>query len=139
MADKAALFRECYRVLREGEWLVLSDWLCGDLPFSREMEEWLEREAKDVTFHFTTLGSTVSTLSEVGFEDVTSLDRNDWYRGYTEQELSRLSGPLREVFVANFGEDEAQAWLDGTRLRQVVADQGHLRPGHVRGRKPKVS
>lgn len=102
------------------------------------MEEWLQREAKYVTFHFTTLESTASALGTVGFENIHSADRNEWYQDYTEQELSRLSGPLRDVFVAKFGQEETDDWLESTRLRRSVVDQGHLRPGHVRGRKRKT-
>ena len=139
MEDKSALFRECYRVLRDGGWIVLSDWFCGNQPFSLEMESWLEREAQDVTFHITTLESTVSVLPNVGFTNVTSVDRNDWYSTYTREDLDRLSGPLRDKFMARFGEQETQDWIDGIRKRMEVVDQGHLRPGHVRGQKPKIS
>ncbi len=137
--DKSALFRECHRVLRDGGWIVLSDWFCGNQPFSPEMESWLEREAQDVTFHITTLESTASVLPNVGFTNVTSVDRNDWYSTYTREELARLSGPLRDKFVTRFGEQETQYWIDGIRKRMEVVDQGHLRPGHVRGQKPKIS
>ncbi len=137
--DKSALFRECYRVLREGGWIVLSDWFCGKQPFSPEMEAWLEREAEYVTFHIATLDSTASTLGRVRFANVTSVDRNDWYKRYTREELARLSGSFRDKFVARFGEQETQDWIDGTRKRMEVVDQGHLRPGHLRGQKPKFS
>jgi ubiquinone/menaquinone biosynthesis C-methylase UbiE len=137
--DKSALFRECLRVLREDGWIVLSDWYCGSQTFSSEMEAWLEREAKSVTFHITTLSSTAAILGDLGFVNVTSTDRNDWYQKYTKEELERLSGSLRDDFVDRFGEQEAQDWVDGILERKEVVDQGHLRPGHLRGQKPKTS
>ncbi len=137
--DKSALFRECFRVLRDGGWIVLSDWFCGNQPFSPEMEAWLEREAEYVTFHIATLDSTGSVLGDIGFANVTSVDRNDWYKRYTREELARLSGSLRDRFVTRFGEQETQDWIDGIHKRMEVVHQGHLRPRHVRGQKPKIS
>ena len=139
VADKPALYRECYRVLQEGGWIVQSDWFSGNQAFSLEMEAWLEREAEYVTFNIATLDSTVSVLGDVGFTHVASVDRNEWYKRYTRKELARVSGLLRKDFVARFGEQETQDWIEGIRKRMEVVDQGHLRPGHVRGRKPKDS
>ena len=136
---KEALFRECYRVLREGGWFACSDWFRGEKTFSPEMDDWLAREAQYVTFHMVTLNSMASIFGNVGFGDVTSIDRNDWYKEYAREELARLSGPVWNKFVERFGQQEAEDWLDGIRRRMEVVDQGHLRPGHVKGQKPQVA
>ena len=131
--DKAALIREAHRVLRPGGSLVLSNWFGGELEPSKEMQEWLE--GSDVQFYMASLADVVKLLDDAGFEDVISADRTSWYAAYSRQEIARLEGVDRDRFEAIVGQQDMREWLDWFRLKATVVEQGHLRPGHVRGRK----
>ena len=63
--DKQALFKEIYRVLRSGGWLVMSDWYCSEEPFTEEMAKWVE--ATELSFAMTPIRNDGSLLGELGF------------------------------------------------------------------------
>lgn len=134
--DKAALYAEAFRVLRPGGWFCASDWYGPDGPLSPDMR----RYAADghLEFKLQTLAEARRGLSGAGFVDIASTDRNAWYAEQAKLEVARLEGPEREAVTALIGRDAADAWIERTRLRAVVAEQGQLRPGHFRARKPEA-
>ncbi len=132
--NKAELYAEAFRVMRPGGHLVIGDWFRGEDTFSEEMDLWIENNG--VTFSMGTLQQAVVLAKHAGFIGVQTSDRNDWYCGYTRDELERIKGPLWEQYVELFGEEDAGACVEGAHLRMVVAEQGQLCPGHIRGRKP---
>ena len=106
----------------------------GEDAFSEEMDLWTE--SNGVTFSMGTLQQTVVLAKQAGFIEVKSRDRNDWYCGYARDELERIKGPLWGQYVELFGQEDAGACVEGAQLRMLAAEQGHLRPGHIRGRRP---
>lgn len=132
--DKEALFKEVSRVLRPGGWVVMSDWYCSEEPFTEEMSNWVE--ATGLSFAMTPIRNNQSFLGKAGFVNCATLDRNAWFADFTQKSVERLGGPDYEAIVAALGQEEADALLSQTTRRALVAAQGQLRPGHLRGRKP---
>lgn len=132
--DKRAFLADCFRVLKPGGWIAMSDWCRGEADFSPEMEQWLEITA--LGFELAPVGAMDALMREIGFEAVATLDRNAWLAGDAERSYQEMRGPLRPKLVDVLGEEGTEAWLERSRLRALVARQGHLRPAHFRGRKP---
>jgi phosphoethanolamine N-methyltransferase len=132
--DKDALYAEAIRVLRPGGWLVVSDWFGGPEPYSREMHAWLESASG--AYFMVTLEAAAAALTRAGFADIDAHDRNAWYREFARREVEALEGPKRARLVELVGEAQAEAQLARTRCRAAAVAQGHLRPGHLRARKP---
>jgi len=132
--DKRALFGEVYRVLKPGGWVVMSDWYCSDAPFSEEMSSWLERTG--LSFAMTPIQNDGSLLGELGFSDTAILDRNEWFADFSRKLVAQMGGPGYSYMVATLGQDDADDWLARANARAVISEQGQLRPGHVRGRRP---
>ena len=72
----------------------------------------------------------------MGFTDIETNDRNAWYAAYMEQELATLSGENFDNMVVELGQEVAEHRLKSSSTKKKVVDQGLLRPGHVRARKP---
>jgi hypothetical protein len=83
-----------------------------------------------------TVETAADWLRRANFTDVSFQDRNAWYRGLAREEYERLKGPLNPTYVGRFGEQYAATAVENARIRSLLADQGQLRPGHVRGWKP---
>ncbi len=135
IADKQALFDECFRVLRPGGVFAASDWLRrGEGTLSPEMRSWIEKMG--LTLHLESLEKTARVLTQAGFIDVTLRDRQAWYRDLCRRELDQLKGALYERLVDALGQDRADedvaCWAAMTR----VLDLGEFGPGHMRARKP---
>jgi SAM-dependent methyltransferase len=131
--NKAELYAEAFRVIRPGGHLVIGDWFRGEDTLSEEMDLWIENNG---VFSMSTLRQAAKLVEQAGFIGVQTSDRNDWYCGYARDELERIKGPLWEQYVELFGEEDAGACVEGAHFRMLVAEQGQLRPGHIRGRKP---
>lgn len=132
--DKAALYAEFLRVLKPGGWMTVSDWFRGRDAFSAEMEKWLDE--MHLEFAMVPIEEAAKELEKAGFTEVAHLDRNPWYAKRCREDTNMTAGPLRPSLVEAVGEEQADWWVGRNEARTVVAEQGHLRPGHLRGRKP---
>lgn len=134
LPEKSPVFRELFRVTKSGGWIIVSDWFRSEEPYTEEMRRWAT--TGDETYEMDTLNSAAGYVVEAGFVDVELDDRNDWFQDLARDEYERLKGPLYPVYVERFGEDQAKRSVENARVRLLLAEQGQLRPGHIRGRKP---
>jgi ubiquinone/menaquinone biosynthesis C-methylase UbiE len=132
--DKPDVLRELYRVTACGGCAILGDWFCGPDAFTEEMRAWAG--TGDETYDMVTIETAADWLRRAGFTNVSFQDRNAWYRTLARDEYERLKGPLYHTYVERFGEQSAATSVENARIRSLLADQGQLRPGHVRGWKP---
>jgi phosphoethanolamine N-methyltransferase len=137
LPDKRTALRELFRVAKPGGRIVLSDWFRADAPMTPEMHDWATEG--DETYEMATLAETAALLSEAGFVAVESEDRNAWFRDFARDEHERLQGPLFQEFADRFGKEDARRSVENARIRALLADQGQLRPGHIRATRPHAS
>ncbi|WP_412509428.1 class I SAM-dependent methyltransferase [Roseovarius sp. SYSU LYC5161] len=137
LPDKAQAFAELHRVAAPGAPIVVSDWFRSAAPFTPEMRDWATEGEE--TYEMDTLDSAAAYVRAAGFTDVTLDDRNAWFRDYARDEHARLKGPLFDTYVARFGKAQAEQSVENARIRALLAEQGQLRPGHIRARKPAAA
>ena len=73
-------------------------------------------------------------LSSIGFSEIETVDRHEWYRELAKWVLEQMSGPRREEFVRESGEENLQAAIIANQELVSVVNSGELRPTHVRAR-----
>lgn len=132
--DKAAFYADVKRVLKPGGRVAVSDWFCGTEPFTPEMDAWLE--VTGLSFAFAPIGECGRILEDAGFVDIETEDRNAWFVRHARRDVEHLERGMHERLAGAIGRDKADEWLQRCRRRLVVAEQGQLRPGHVRARRP---
>lgn len=133
--DKAAIFREIFRVLAPGGVFAASDWLIShDGEPSADMKAYLAAEG--LSFGMAPAATYVAAMTEAGFVDASSVSRNAWYRDVARIELSRLQGSLRADAVAAVGEAYVAKNIRTWTAMQKVLDSGEHCPTHLRGIKP---
>lgn len=137
VSDKQALLSDVYRVLRPGGWVLAADWCCGPDPFSADMEYFFELEG--LTYHMVTLDYYGSALSDCGFVDVELRDITDRFKSLSQAQYDRITGPLDGRLRELLGDSGAERIVENWRQLFVVIDNGELRPGHMRARKPAHS
>lgn len=134
VADKRALYRDSYRVLRPGGRLLVGDWLGGGSEVDpAKLADF--HAASEGQFALISLDDLAALLLEVGFVDVETEDRRDWYLAESAGELRRLRDEEHQTFVEKFGADEIAALIEFWEELIVAVAAGVLRPGHVRARK----
>lgn len=132
--DKSALLAEVYRVLRPGGMLVAADWCCGPEPYSPDMDYFFELEG--LTYNMVTLDSYGTILSDCGFTDLELSDISARFRILSQGQYESLQGPLNGSMRELVGDEKADHFVENWRQLLVVIDNGELRPGHMRARKP---
>jgi len=135
--DKPALFAECMRVLKPGGWLAMSDWFRSTEPYTPEMSRYADHGP--LKFALAPLGAAHDALFAAGFVEVATRDRHDWFTIQTRRELDWMRGEGYARLLEVLGEAQTKIWIDRSELRVAVAEQGQLRPGHIRGRRPAQS
>lgn len=133
--DKPALFNEIKRVLKPGGAFVASDWLASDNPSEVEaMDSALE--LVHWSFAMITAGEMETALSDAGFENVSTRDRNAWFAEISNHEVMQIEGPLKQQLIDAVGEELWSHWIKVKRALADAASAGGLRPTHLRGFKP---
>jgi len=133
--DTAALFLEAYRVLKPGGWLAISDWYCGDAPFTQEMAAWVER--LDIGLAMKPVETDKKRLEAAGFVDVEVLDRTAWFIKDTRRLIEHLRASDLKEYIEALGEKDARDGIHFAEERMNLAIQEQLRPNHLRGRKKR--
>lgn len=131
--DKLSLFTDVLRVLRPGGWLAMSDWCRDETPFTPEMTDWTD--GAGISLAMQPLRHYKDALSTAGFIEVSTTDRNAWFMVNSKECADRLKSEDYEKLVEAFGQEDADWEINRAELRAVIAAQGQLRPGHLRGRK----
>jgi phosphoethanolamine N-methyltransferase len=135
IADKHALMREVFRVLRPGGWFAASDWLIShDREPSPEMARYIAAEGLD--FGMASPSRYHAAMLAAGFSDVEISSRNSWYRETAKVERDRLAGPLYAEAVLRLGRDFVDHNIDIWNKMLVVLDSGEHCPAHLRARRP---
>lgn len=133
-ADKAGMFRECFRVLRPGGVLSCYDWMKSDAPYSDDMLYWFKMEG--LTYALETLQDYASHFEECGFVDVEAEDASSWYGSQVNREYDLIRGDLNPCMVELLGQKDADYFVENWRSMVVVCDKGEMRQGYCRGRRP---
>lgn len=132
---KEALYAEAYRVLRPGGRLCVGDWLRGDGDdLDPLVDTFLADTGED--FFMQSLTQLAELVRSIGFVDVDTEDRGDWYAQEAQHELERLRGPLREQFLTRFDDDFYDATIRFWELAVEATRCGVLRPGRLQARRP---
>ena len=135
IADKEALARDVFRVLKPGGTFAASDWLIGhDGTPSPDMIAYLR--AEDLDFGKASPARYTAALEAAGFHDICLTNRNPWYREVARHELARLEGPERAEFEALLSPEDVLRQIHTWKAMIVVLDTGEHCPHHLRARKP---
>lgn len=135
VADKPAALAQMFRVLRPGGHLVFGDWMRGR---GAAHDATLERLFAGTTHAFFPhdLGQIAIWVAQAGFHILDCEDRNAWYRSEARRELANLHGPLGQAFARRYGDQALRDEIAFFEMAVGAADEGALRPGHIRARKP---
>ncbi len=133
-SDKAAVFKECFRVLQPGGHISLYDWTKSEADISEDMLYWFEMEG--LTYSLETLDAYVSHLASAGFVDIKIEDASHWYRQQVNREYQLMKGELYPGMQESLGRESADHFVENWRAMVVVCNSGEMRQGYCRARRP---
>ena len=121
--------------MKPGGVFAANDWLAGGDPASIPA---LERFKEAAHLHFTmaTAAEMKNVMSQAGFRNVTSRDRNAWFAEISADEVRQIEGPLRQQLIDAVGEEILSGWTQVKKAMAEAASSGGLRPTHLHGFKP---
>jgi phosphoethanolamine N-methyltransferase len=133
--DKHALASEVFRVLKPRGVFAASDWLIShDGEPTVEMKAYIAAEG--LSFGMASPARYKHAFDSAGFQEVSVVSRNAWYREEARRELDRLSNELYRKAVALVGELFVRKNLNTWIAMQKVLDSGEHCPTHLRAVRP---
>jgi len=132
--DTAAIFAECFRVLRPGGYLTCYEWMKSDDTYSDDMLYWLEMEG--LTYDLQQLDEYAAQARNSGFTGVEAEDASEWYRLQVNREYRLIKGDLYPRMVELLGQKDADHFVENWRAMATVCNTGEMRQGYFRGYRP---
>uniref|UniRef100_A0A8C1WI77 phosphoethanolamine N-methyltransferase n=1 Tax=Cyprinus carpio TaxID=7962 RepID=A0A8C1WI77_CYPCA len=122
--DKLDLFRKFYSWLKPGGKLLISDYCCGEKPWSPAFQDYVNQRG----YILYTPQRYGQFLSEVGFSDVHSEDRTEQFIQVIKAELQR-AGEMKEEFIQEFSQEDYDAVINGWAKKLQRCETGDQRWG----------
>uniref|UniRef100_A0A8C1ZB68 phosphoethanolamine N-methyltransferase n=1 Tax=Cyprinus carpio TaxID=7962 RepID=A0A8C1ZB68_CYPCA len=120
--DKLDLFRKFYSWLKPGGKLLISDYCCGEKPWSPAFQDYVNQRG----YILYTPQRYGQFLSEVGFSDVHSEDRTEQFIQVIKAELQR-AGEMKEEFIQEFSQEDYDAVINGWAKKLQRCETGDQR------------
>ncbi|XP_007440631.2 phosphomethylethanolamine N-methyltransferase-like isoform X1 [Python bivittatus] len=130
--DKVSLFRRLLSWLKPGGQLLISDYCCGQRPWSKAFTQYVKQRR----YSLLTPEDYGQVLQEAGFVQVKVLDSTERMLSALTQELQRLE-TSREKFVQEFSEDEFKSMVSGWQEKLQRCADGDQRWGVFLAQKPQ--
>lgn len=92
-------------------------------------------QMEGLTYHTDTLESYGRILTDTGFINVQLTDIRDEYRRMAHEEYRQLQESA-DFLIPRIGQKWYDHYVEDWRSLTVVVDNGDLRPGRLRARKP---
>uniref|UniRef100_V9KTI7 phosphoethanolamine N-methyltransferase n=1 Tax=Callorhinchus milii TaxID=7868 RepID=V9KTI7_CALMI len=133
IADKPALFRKFYEWLKPGGKLLVTDYCCGERPWTEIFEAYVKQR----NYNLQTVRVYAQVLEGSGFVRVQALDRTDQFVGILNRELERIRG-IQSEFVQEFSEQDYDCIVSGWRQKLHRCALGEQRWGVFYAEKPET-
>ncbi|RXM90802.1 Phosphoethanolamine N-methyltransferase 1 [Acipenser ruthenus] len=124
IADKLALFKQFYSWLKPGGKLLISDYCCGEKPWTPAFQDYVKQRG----YILYTPPQYGRFLEEAGFGRVRAEDRTAQFVEVIKEELRRAE-TLREEFIQEFSEEDYSYIVQGWREKLQRCEQGDQRWG----------
>uniref|UniRef100_A0A673N913 phosphoethanolamine N-methyltransferase n=1 Tax=Sinocyclocheilus rhinocerous TaxID=307959 RepID=A0A673N913_9TELE len=112
--DKLDLFRKFYSWLKPGGKLLISDYCCGEKPWSPAFQDYVNQRG----YILYTPQRYGQFLSEVGFSNVRAEDRTEQFIQVIKAELQR-AGEMKEEFIQVNTHLYVDEFVHGNRFREM--------------------
>ncbi|XP_044126384.1 phosphomethylethanolamine N-methyltransferase-like isoform X2 [Bufo gargarizans] len=129
--DKGALFKKFYSWLKPGGKLLITDYCCGDQPWSPMFEDYVKQRS----YILYTPEAYGQFLQKVGFVKVQALDRTEQFVQVLKKELKRTQEKKQE-FLESFSEEDYNYIIEGWKEKLHRCSLGDQRWGLFLAEKP---
>ncbi|CAM4618017.1 unnamed protein product [Leuciscus chuanchicus] len=122
--DKLDLFRKFYSWLKPGGKLLISDYCCGEKPWTPAFQDYVNQRG----YILYTPQRYGQFLSEVGFSNVRAEDRTNQFIQVIKTELQRAE-EMKEEFIQEFSKDDYDDIVKGWTEKLQRCETGDQRWG----------
>ncbi|KAI1898360.1 hypothetical protein AGOR_G00071520 [Albula goreensis] len=122
--DKLDLFRHFYSWLKPGGKVLISDYCCGEKPWSPEFQEYVKQRG----YILYTPPQYGKFLEQAGFSRVRAEDRTSQFMQVIQMELEKAEA-MREEYIEEFSEEDYNAIVTGWKEKLQRCEKGDQRWG----------
>ncbi|CAL8357115.1 unnamed protein product [Merluccius merluccius] len=122
--DKLALFKRFHSWLRPGGQLLISDYCCGEKPWTPSFQEYIQQRG----YILYTVKQYGEFIEEAGFCSVRAEDRTAQFIRVIQTELDRADA-IKGEFIKEFSEEDYLAIVNGWSDKLQRCDTGDQRWG----------
>ncbi|XP_053576004.1 uncharacterized protein LOC128665812 [Bombina bombina] len=131
ISDKGALFRRFYSWLKPGGKLLITDYCCGEHPWSPDFQEYVKQRG----YVLYTPSEYGQLLEKAGFVNVQAQDRTKQFVQVLNAELKRTK-EIKEEFLQSFTEEDYNYIISGWEEKLHRCSLGDQRWGLFYAEKP---
>uniref|UniRef100_A0A672Z467 phosphoethanolamine N-methyltransferase n=1 Tax=Sphaeramia orbicularis TaxID=375764 RepID=A0A672Z467_9TELE len=124
ISDKLALFKRFHSWLKPGGKLLISDYCCGEKPWTPQFEAYVKQRG----YILYTPPQYGKFIQEAGFSNVRAEDRTAQFIKVIEDELQRVDA-IKDEFIEEFSEEDYLAIVNGWREKLGRSRSGDQRWG----------